>query len=52
MIKLEFKLLNNIHPSDITARHALSYIKSRGIIDEDILKYGFVQDFSLKDANR
>ena len=36
----EFKLLNNIHPSDITARHALSYIKSRGIIDEDILKYG------------
>ena len=36
----EFKLLNNIHPSDITARHALSYIKSRGITDEDILKYG------------
>jgi len=36
----EFKLLNNIHPSDITARHALSYIKSRGITDDDILKYG------------
>ena len=36
----EFKLLNNIHPSDITARHALSYIKSRGITEDDILKYG------------
>jgi DNA primase len=36
----EFKLLNNIHPSDITARHAAAYLKSRGITEDDILKYG------------
>jgi hypothetical protein len=36
----EFKLLNNIHSSDISARHAAAYLKSRGITEDDILKYG------------
>jgi DNA primase len=36
----EFKLLNNIHQSDITGRQAMAYIKSRGITEEDIMKYG------------
>ena len=36
----EFQLLNNIHPSNITARHAAAYLKSRGITEDDILKYG------------
>jgi DNA primase len=36
----EYKPLTNIHPSNIIGRHAYSYIKSRGITDEDILKYG------------
>jgi hypothetical protein len=36
----EFKLLNSIHPSDISARHAAAYLKSRGITEDDILKYG------------
>ena len=36
----EYKPLTDIHPSNIIGRHAYSYIKSRGITDEDILKYG------------
>jgi DNA primase len=36
----EFKPLTDIQKSNITGRHALSYIKSRGITEEDILKYG------------
>jgi hypothetical protein len=36
----EFQLLDNIHPSNITARHAAAYLKSRGITEDDILKYG------------
>lgn len=36
----EFKLLTNIHKSDITGRQAMAYIKSRGITEEDIMKYG------------
>jgi DNA primase len=36
----EFKLLTNIQKSNIMGRHALAYIKSRGITEEDILKYG------------
>ena len=36
----EFKPLSNITPSDIMGRHALAYIKSRGISEEDIMKYG------------
>ncbi len=36
----EFKLLSNIHQSDITGRQAMAYIKSRGITEEDIMKYG------------
>jgi DNA primase len=36
----EFKPLTNIQKSNIIGRHALSYIKSRGITEEDILKYG------------
>jgi DNA primase len=36
----EFELLDNIHPSNITARHAAAYLKSRGITEDDILKYG------------
>ena len=35
----EFKLLTNIQQSNITGRHALAYIKSRNISEEDILKY-------------
>lgn len=36
----EFKLLTNIQKSNIMGRHALAYIKSRGITEEDVLKYG------------
>jgi hypothetical protein len=36
----EFKPLINIQKSNIMGRHALAYIKSRGITEEDILKYG------------
>jgi len=36
----EFKPLTNIQKSNIIGRHALAYIKSRGITDEDVLKYG------------
>lgn len=35
----EFKPLLNIQKTDILGRHALAYIKSRGITEEDILKY-------------
>jgi hypothetical protein len=35
----EFKPLNNIQQSDIIGRHALHYIKSRNITEEDIIKY-------------
>ena len=35
----EFKPLTNIYKSDIIGRHALTYIKSRNISEEDILKY-------------
>ena len=35
----EFISLLNIHKSNILGRHALKYIKSRGISDEDIIKY-------------
>ena len=35
----EFKPLLNIQKSDIIGRHALAYIKSRNITEEDILKY-------------
>jgi DNA primase len=36
----EFKPLISIHNSNIIGRHALSYLKNRGITEEDILKYG------------
>jgi DNA primase len=36
----EFQPLTNIQKSNIMGRHALAYIKSRGITEEDILKYG------------
>jgi DNA primase len=36
----EFKPLANIQKSNIMGRHALAYIKSRGITEEDVLKYG------------
>ena len=36
----EFKPLTNIQKSNIMGRHALAYIKSRGITEEDIMKYG------------
>jgi len=36
----EFTLLDNILKTDITGRHALAYLKSRGITEDDILKYG------------
>jgi hypothetical protein len=35
-----FKPLTNIQKSNIIGRHALAYLKSRGITEEDILKYG------------
>jgi DNA primase len=35
----EYKPLFNLSKSDIIARHALAYIKFRGITSEDILKY-------------
>ena len=35
----EYKPLFNLSKSDIIARHALAYIKYRGITSEDILKY-------------
>jgi hypothetical protein len=36
----EFQPLTNIQKSNIIGRHALAYLKSRGITEEDILKYG------------
>ena len=36
----EFTPLLNIQKSNIMGRHALAYIKSRGITEEDVLKYG------------
>ena len=36
----EFTPLFNIQKSNIMGRHALAYIKSRGITEEDVLKYG------------
>ena len=35
----EFKPLNNIQQSNIIGRHALHYVKSRNITEEDIIKY-------------
>jgi DNA primase len=35
----EFKLLLNITQTNIIGRHALSYLKSRNITEEDIIKY-------------
>ena len=35
----EFKTFDNIRPSDIEGKHALAYLKSRGITEEDIIKY-------------
>lgn len=35
----EFKPLINITQSNIIGRHALSYVKHRGVTEEDILKY-------------
>jgi DNA primase len=35
----EFKSLNNIQQSNIIGRHALHYVKSRNITEEDIIKY-------------
>ena len=35
----EFKPLLNISNNDIVGKHALNYIKKRGITDDDILKY-------------
>jgi DNA primase len=35
----EFKLLTNITQTNIIGRHALSYLKSRNITEEDIIKY-------------
>lgn len=35
----EFKLLVNISDSNIIGKHALNYIKKRGITEDDILKY-------------
>jgi len=35
----EFKAFKDIPKSDIEGRHALAYLKSRGITEEDILKY-------------
>ena len=35
----EYKLLYNLTKSDIHARHALAYLKKRGITPTDILKY-------------
>jgi len=36
----EYQSLTNIQKSNIIGRHALAYLKSRGITEEDILKYG------------
>jgi len=35
----EYKTFDNLTKSDIEGRHALAYLKSRGITEEDILKY-------------
>lgn len=35
----EFKPLSSISPNDITGKHALKYLKSRGLTKEDILRY-------------
>ena len=35
----EYKLLHNISKSDIVARHAIAYLKKRGITMIDVLKY-------------
>ncbi len=42
----EFKSLNNVDKSNITARHALAYLKRRNISKHDILKYniGFCEN--------
>lgn len=39
LLPKEFKPLTNISSSNIIGRHALAYIKSRDISNEDILKY-------------
>ena len=46
----EFKPLTNISKSDIIGRHALAYIKSRNISEEDVLKYniGYCDDGDYK----
>jgi hypothetical protein len=35
----EFKCLSNINEQDIVAKHALKYLKQRGLTKEDILRY-------------
>lgn len=35
----EFKPLTNIQKTDIVGRHALKYVKNRGLTQEDIIKY-------------
>lgn len=35
----EFKPLHSISPNDVTGKHALKYLKSRGLTKEDILRY-------------
>lgn len=46
----EYKPLLNIQRTDISAKHALAYLKKRGITKEDILKYniGFCEDGRYK----
>lgn len=42
----DYKFLLNVKPTDILAKHALLYLKKRGITKEDILKYqiGYCED--------
>lgn len=35
----EFKPLHSLSPNDVTGKHALKYLKSRGLTKEDILRY-------------
>ena len=46
----EYKSLLSIQRTDISAKHALAYLKKRGITKEDILKYniGFCEDGRYK----
>lgn len=51
VLPAEYKPLWNVKPSDIVAKHALLYLKKRGITREDIIKYqiGYCEDGAYRE---